>query len=182
MDKSTNLVWMDLEMTGLDSELHKIIEIATIITDQNLRIIAEGPDIAIKFSLEELQAMDEWSRIHHAKSGLWDRALNSKYSLEDAESQTIAFCKQWVEVGKSPLCGNSVHQDRRFLYKYMPKLSQFLHYRNIDVTCLKELSHRWYPKKPQFKKQNSHRALDDIKESIEELRFYRNTLLVPADQ
>lgn len=181
MDKSKNLVWMDLEMTGLDSEIHRIIEIATIITDQDLRIIAEGPCIAVKFTLEELQAMEEWSRIHHAQSGLWDRALNSKYSLEDAEKQTLAFISQWVDPGKSPLCGNSIHQDRRFLYKYMPKLTEYLHYRNIDVTCLKELSHRWYPKRPQFKKKNSHRAMDDIRESIEELRFYRSTLLVQPD-
>lgn len=167
---------MDLEMTGLDPDRHTIIEIACIITDSNLVEIAQGPTIAIRQPESILLAMDEWNTTHHRASGLWERVLQSPYGLQQAEEQLLQFLQQHVGPRTSPLCGNSIGQDRRFLYRYMPTLSEYLHYRNIDVSTIKELVSRWYPQLSPFEKQNSHRALDDIRESIEELRWYRSAI------
>lgn len=174
MNKDTNLVWIDLEMTGLDPEKERIIEIATIVTDADLNILAEGPELVIHQPKSLLDAMDPWCVKHHGESGLTQRVINSSVTDEEAEAQTIAFLQDWVTPGKSPLAGNTIGQDRRFMVKYMPKLEAYMHYRNLDVSTLKELAKRWKPGIVDgFKKQNSHRALDDIRESIEELRYYR---------
>ncbi|WLD57698.1 oligoribonuclease [Salinispirillum sp. LH 10-3-1] len=174
MNKDTNLVWIDLEMTGLDPEKERIIEIATIVTDADLNILAEGPELVIHQPKSLLDAMDEWCVKHHGESGLTQRVIESSISDAEAEAQTLAFLQEWVTPGKSPLAGNTIGQDRRFLVKYMPKLEAFVHYRNLDVSTLKELAKRWKPGIIDgFKKHNSHRALDDIRESIEELRYYR---------
>ncbi|MGL1900892.1 MAG: oligoribonuclease [Fibrobacterales bacterium] len=177
MDKKTNLVWMDLEMSGLEPETDVIIEIATIITDFNLYPIAEGPVIAIHQPESVIKGMDEWNTKHHGESGLIERVRRSAFSLKDAEIKTLEFVKKYTDVNTNPLCGNSIGQDRRFLYKYMPKLSEHLHYRNLDVSTLKELAARWYPRLPKFEKLEKHQALSDIKESIEELKYYRKTIL-----
>jgi len=169
-----NLVWIDLEMTGLDSDKDSILEIATIVTDKNLNVVAEGPELAIRHPLENLQAMDDWNRNQHAKSGLWQRVLDSTTDLGTAETLTIAFLARYVPTGKSPMCGNSICQDRRFLYRLMPRLEKFFHYRNLDVSTLKELGRRWAPEiTKEFVKQSNHTALSDINDSIAELRFYR---------
>jgi oligoribonuclease len=175
-NSAENLVWMDLEMTGLEPDTDQIIEIATVITDSQLNIIAEGPVLAITQSLETLEAMDEWNTTHHSQSGLWDRVLNESVSLEEAEKLSLDFIKEHCDLKTSPLCGNSIGQDRRFLYKYMPTLSEYLHYRNVDVSTIKELSKRWYPDFSSFKKAGVHRALDDILESINELKYYKDSL------
>jgi oligoribonuclease len=173
-----NLIWIDLEMTGLDPETHKVIEIATIVTDSELNILAEGPVLAIHQSEEELQKMDEWCTTTHTGSGLVERIRNSKIDEQQAVRQTIEFLEQWVPKGKSPICGNSVGQDRRFLYKHMPELEEYFHYRYIDVSTLKELTRRWKPEVLEgFSKKGSHLALDDIRESIAELQYYRNTII-----
>ncbi len=177
MDKRTNLVWMDLEMSGLEPETDVIIEIATIITDHNLYTIAEGPVLAIHQPRSVIDGMDAWNTKHHNESGLVERVLKSPYNLKDAEMATLKFIKQYTEINTNPLCGNSIGQDRRFLYKYMPTLSEHLHYRNLDVSTLKELAARWYPRLHRFEKQEKHQALSDIKESIEELKYYRKTIL-----
>ena len=169
-----NLIWIDLEMTGLDPEKERIIEIATIVTDKNLNILAEGPVLAIHQDKALLDAMDEWCTRTHGESGLTERVLKSEVTEADAERQTLEFLEQWVEPGQSPMCGNSIGQDRRFLVKYMPRLEAFFHYRNLDVSTLKELARRWKPDiLAGFSKQNKHLALDDIRESIAELQFYR---------
>lgn len=169
-----NLVWIDLEMTGLDPESCKIIEIATIVTDSELNILAEGPVLAIHQAQAELDKMDEWCTTHHTESGLVARVLASQVSEADAVAQTLAFLRQWVPAGKSPLCGNSIGQDRRFLVKYMSELDDYFHYRNIDVSTIKELGRRWCPQVvASFHKQGLHLALDDIRESIGELQHYR---------
>ncbi|WP_369433959.1 oligoribonuclease [Psychromonas sp. MME1] len=169
-----NLVWIDLEMTGLNPETDKVIEIATIVTDSNLNILAEGPQIVIHQSDQVLDAMDEWCTEHHGKSGLTDRVKASKISCEQAEQATLAFLKEWVPEGASPLCGNSIGQDRRFLVAYMPKLEAYFHYRNIDVSTIKELGRRWAPEMvAKHKKTGTHLALQDIKESISELQHYQ---------
>jgi oligoribonuclease len=168
-----HLIWIDLEMTGLDPERHVIIEIATIITDDQLDIVAQGPEIAIHYPESDLVSMDEWSRRQHQSSGLLDRAKASSMSCRRAEQDTLAFLRRYCTEGECPLCGNSVWQDRRFLIKHMPRLEAFFHYRNIDVSSIKELAKRWYPSLPPFPKQKTHLALGDIKESIEELRHYR---------
>lgn len=171
---ASNLIWIDLEMTGLDPDKERIIEIATIVTDKDLNILAEGPMMAIHQPDSLLNEMDEWCTTHHGNSGLTERVIQSKISEQHAEQQTIEFLQQWIEPGLSPMCGNSVGQDRRFLVRYMPALSDYFHYRNIDVSSLKELAVRWRPDiLPGFKKLNKHLALDDIKESIEELAYYR---------
>lgn len=178
MSRTDTLVWMDLEMTGLDPEDNVIIEIATIITDDELNIIAEGPVIAVHQPDSELAKMDEWNVRTHGESGLVDRVKASKVSMAEAEQQTIDFIAQHVKKGHSPLCGNSIHQDRRFLVKQMPILEEFVHYRNIDVSTLKELAKRWKPSiLPGFKKSGSHKALDDILESIAEMKYYREHFL-----
>ncbi|MFQ6371648.1 oligoribonuclease [Shewanella sp. YIC-542] len=169
-----NLIWIDLEMTGLEPEVDRVIEIATLVTDKELNVIGEGPVIAIHQDDAVLAAMDDWNQQHHGASGLIERVKRSQYSEADAVRQTIAFLETFVPKGASPMCGNSVGQDRRFLNKYMRPLEDYFHYRNIDVSTVKELVRRWQPDIMQdFKKQNTHQALQDIQESIAELRFYR---------
>jgi oligoribonuclease len=178
MTRTDTLVWMDLEMTGLDPEDNVIIEIATIITDDQLNIVAEGPVLAVHQPDSELDKMDDWNVKTHGNSGLTQRVKDSSISMAEAERQTLEFVKQYVKKGHSPLCGNSIHQDRRFLVKQMPELEEYMHYRNIDVSTLKELARRWKPSiLPGFKKQGSHKALDDIIESIEEMKYYREHFL-----
>jgi oligoribonuclease len=174
MKNNNNLIWIDLEMTGLDPERDYIIEIATIVTDVHLTILAEGPVFAIHQDDKILNGMDEWNTRQHNQSGLVERVKGSQIKEIEAEKKTIAFLQQYVEKGKSPMCGNSICQDRRFLCKYMPELASFFHYRNLDVSTLKELAMRWHPKLMQgLTKQSKHLALDDIKDSIEELVYYR---------
>lgn len=178
MQNPQNLIWIDLEMTGLDPETDVIIEMATIVTDTELNVLAEGQVIAVHQSDERLAAMDEWNTRTHGESGLTQRVRESRISQADAEAQTIAFLEQWVPKGKSPICGNSIGQDRRFLYKYMPALEAYFHYRYLDVSTLKILAERWAPGiKDGFVKEGSHQALDDIRESIAELKYYRQHLL-----
>ncbi len=169
-----HLIWIDLEMTGLNPDTDLIIEIATIVTDKDLNILAHGPVLAVHQSDEALAAMDEWNQTHHGQSGLINRVKASTTNDSEAERLTIEFLKLWVPENTSPICGNSIGQDRRFLYRYMPKLEAYFHYRNIDVSTLKELASRWAPAvKDGFNKESKHQALDDIIESIEELRYYR---------
>lgn len=177
--RKQNLIWIDLEMTGLDPEKERIIEIATIVTDGDLNTLAEGPVIAVHQSDELLDAMDEWCTKTHRENGLTERVRASKVSEREAELQTIEFLKDYVDAGVSPICGNTIGQDRRFLVKYMPELEAFFHYRNLDVSTLKELASRWNPKALEgFSKKNTHLALDDIRESIDELKHYRKNFLV----
>jgi oligoribonuclease len=173
-----NLIWIDLEMTGLDPNTCRIIEIATIVTDRNGEILAEGPVLAISQEQALLDAMDAWNTRQHGQSGLTQRVQDSQISEAEAEAETIAFLEKYVPAGTSPMCGNSVHQDRRFMTYYMPKLEAFFHYRNLDVSTLKELARRWSPEIYQgFKKESSHLALQDIRDSIEELLYYREKFL-----
>ena len=170
----SHLVWMDLEMTGLDPDVHVIIEIATIITDKDLDVVAEGPVLAIHQGEKRLRAMDEWNRTHHGGSGLVDRVRASEVDEARAEKETLEFICKHVAPGVAPLCGNSIWQDRRFLSRYMPELEAHFHYRMIDVSSIKELARRWQPDLLEgFRKTGEHLALADIRESIEELRFYR---------
>jgi len=170
-----NLIWIDLEMTGLDPKSHKIIEIAIIITDSELNILAEGPVIAVKQSQEELNKMDAWNVKHHGESGLVERVKASDFNEQEAEQLVLNFLKQWVPAGKSPMCGNSICQDRRFLVESMPQLAAYFHYRNLDVSTLKQLCQRWAPEiAKQHKKESTHIALNDIRDSIEELKFYKD--------
>ncbi|MFC2971837.1 oligoribonuclease [Azotobacter bryophylli] len=174
MQNPQNLIWIDLEMTGLNPDQDVIIEMATIVTDSELNILAEGPVIAVHQSDEILAGMDEWNTRQHGRSGLTQRVRESRIDTAAAEAQTLAFLEQWVPKGKSPMCGNSICQDRRFLARYMPALEAWFHYRHIDVSTLKELAGRWAPQvRDSFKKAGSHLALDDIRESIAELRHYR---------
>jgi len=171
---SQHLIWIDLEMTGLNPDSDLIIEIATVVTDKDLNILAQGPVLAVHQSDAALSAMDDWNQKHHGGSGLIERVKASTIDEAEAERQTIEFLGQWVPENTSPICGNSIGQDRRFLYRYMPKLEAYFHYRNIDVSTLKELAARWAPEiKNGFNKESTHQALDDIIESIEELRYYR---------
>ena len=179
---STHLVWMDLEMTGLDPERERIIEIATIVTDSDLQVIAEGPVLAIRQPDELLEAMDEWNQTHHKASGLLDRIRAEGVSELEAEALTVAFLEEHVEKGTAPLCGNTIWQDRRFLSRYMKTLEGFCHYRLIDVSSIKELARRWRPDVAAgVVKKNEHTALADIRESIEELRYYREHFFVLDD-
>src|SRR5688572_22627795 len=176
------LVWLDMEMTGLDPERERIIEVATIITDGQLTEVATGPEIVIHQPDEILGAMDDWNKTHHGASGLTERVKASTISEADAEAQTIAFINQHVGTKERPvLAGNSIHQDRRFIHRYMPALDKRLHYRMVDVSTIKELARRWYPAivSKQPVKKETHRALDDIRESIDELRFYKLHLFAP---
>ncbi|PTU74102.1 oligoribonuclease [Pseudomonas mangrovi] len=178
MQNPQNLIWIDLEMTGLDPERDRIIEMATIITDSDLNVLAEGPVIAVHQSDETLAGMDEWNTRTHGQSGLTQRVRESRISEAEAQAQTLAFIEQWVPKGKSPICGNSIGQDRRFLVRYMPQLEDYFHYRNLDVSTLKELASRWAPAvRDSFVKTGTHQAMDDIRESIAELRHYREHFL-----
>ena len=169
-----HLIWIDLEMTGLNPDSDSILEIATLVTDVDLNVIAEGPEYAIAHPLARLQAMDEWNHNTHQKTGLWQRVLDSTIGMAQAEADTIRFLESWVTRGKSPICGNSICQDRRFLARCMPELERYFHYRNLDVSTLKELVRRWNPALLEgFSKQGTHTALSDIRESVAELRYYR---------
>jgi oligoribonuclease len=175
---ASNLIWIDLEMTGLVPECHRIIEIATLVTDQDLNVLAEGPMLAIRQSDEELAAMDEWNTRQHNGSGLVKRVRESPHDEADAERRTLEFLQQWVPAGKSPMCGNSICQDRRFLARWMPQLERHFHYRNLDVSTLKELCNRWAPALAKgICKTSTHLALDDIRDSIAEMRYYRANFL-----
>lgn len=173
-----NLVWMDMEMTGLDPATCVPLEIATVITDSDLNVLAEGPSLVIRQSASVMAAMDEWNTTQHGKSGLTESVLKSRVTCAQAEDMTLGFIAAWTEPGRSPLCGNSIGQDRRFLRRYMPRLEQHLHYRVIDISSIKELASRWYRADAPAKGE-SHRALDDVHESLEELRFYRRTIFRP---
>jgi oligoribonuclease len=169
-----NLIWIDLEMTGLDPASDSILEIATVVTDKSLNIMAEGPEFAIRHEVARLEAMDDWNRNQHRKSGLWQRVLGSGTELATAEALTVDFLASWVPAGKSPMCGNSICQDRRFMVRLMPRLEKFFHYRNLDVSTLKELARRWAPELHKgFTKESTHTALSDVRDSIDELRYYR---------
>ncbi len=169
-----NLIWIDLEMTGLDPDHDSILEIATVVTDSQLNVLAEGPVFAIRHAAERLEAMDEWNREHHGRSGLWQQVLDSDADHAAAEASTLEFLRQWVPAGKSPMCGNSICQDRRFLYRQMPDLEAWFHYRNLDVSTLKELARRWAPRIAEgFSKESAHTALSDVHDSIAELKHYR---------
>ena len=173
---NNNLVWIDLEMTGLNPDTDYIIEIATIVTDSDLNVLAEGPSLAIHQPDSVLEQMDEWCTNQHGKSGLTQRVKDSTISERDAEQQTIEFVLEYVERGASPICGNSIGQDRRFLFRHMPELEEFFHYRNLDVSSVKELARRWRPEVLDgVVKQGSHLAMDDIRDSINELKHYRDT-------
>ena len=176
----SKLVWIDLEMTGLNPEKHVILEIATIVTDNDLSIVAEGPNIVINHPGKILKDIEPWSRDHHKASGLLDRVYASTHDHQSAEKETLNFLSAYCEKGLSPLCGNSIWQDRRFLLKYMPTLADFFHYRNIDVSSIKELVKRWYPSIPAYEKEKPHLALIDIKESINELKYYRQKVFLPG--
>ena len=177
MDKTSNLIWIDLEMTGLDTQQDRIIEIATIVTDAQLEVIAEGPVLAIHQPDAVLAGMDEWNTRQHGESGLVERVRNSSIDERAAEQRTLEFLGHYVEPKASPMCGNSICQDRRFLARCMPELEAFFHYRNLDVSTLKELARRWYPQVATgFQKQSTHLALDDVRDSIRELQYYRERL------
>ncbi len=178
MNKDTNLIWIDLEMTGLVPEKDVIIEIATIVTDANLNILDEGPSLVIHQSSEVLAGMDEWNTEHHTNSGLVQRVKDSNISTKKAEKQTIEFLAKYVNEGASPMCGNTICQDRRFLYNYMPELEKFFHYRHIDVSTLKELLVRWKPELKMVREgESQHLALADIRDSINELKYYREVFI-----
>jgi len=176
-NRNSNLIWIDLEMTGLIPEQDTIIEMATVVTDKDLNILSEGPVMAIHQPEAIMASMDDWNTRQHGGSGLTDRVASSKHTLRSAEEQTLSFLSKWVDKGASPICGNSIGQDRRFLVRYMPKLESYFHYRNLDVSTLKILANLWKPDVAKgFSKKGSHLALDDILESIEELKYYRQNL------
>jgi oligoribonuclease len=173
--RKMRLVWIDLEMTGLDPLNDSVIEIATLVTDRELTVLAEGPELAIQHSPARLELMDDWNRSHHQRSGLWQRVVESGIDMREAEQRTLDFLEQWVAAGSSPICGNSICQDRRFLARCMPRLEAFFHYRNLDVSTLKLLAQAWAPQiAAAMVKQSAHTALSDIRESVAELRHYRN--------
>ncbi|ROU05772.1 oligoribonuclease [Lysobacter enzymogenes] len=168
------LIWIDLEMTGLDTDRDSILEIATVVTDAQLNVLAEGPELAIAHPLERLEAMDEWNRNQHGKSGLWKRVLEQGVAMDEAERLTLEFLAKWVAPNTSPICGNSICQDRRFLHRCMPRLEKYFHYRNLDVSTVKELARRWAPEVlAGMHKDSKHTALSDVHDSIAELRHYR---------
>ena len=178
MQDPDNLIWVDLEMTGLDPDRDKVIEIATIVTDTELNTLAEGPVIAIKQSDERLAGMDEWNTTHHTSSGLVARVQASAYDERRAAAETLEFLRHWVPENSSPMCGNTICQDRRFMARHMPELEAYFHYRNLDVSTLKILMQRWRPElEGGFRKTATHLALDDIRESIDEMRYYRDHFL-----
>lgn len=172
--RSDRLIWIDLEMTGLDTGQDSIIEIATVVTDSQLNVLAEGPEFAIAHPVAVLEAMDDWNRAQHTRSGLWKRVVESTVTLGQAEAQTVDFLAQWLPANASPMCGNSICQDRRFLARLMPRLERHFHYRNLDVSTVKELCRRWAPAiGAGFTKESTHTALSDIRDSVAELRYYR---------
>jgi len=174
-----NLIWIDLEMTGLNPEADRIIEVATIVTDSQLNILAEGPVIAVHQDDHIMNSMDEWNTRTHGKTGLTERVKNSRTVENEAEKQTIDFLKQYIGKNQSPMCGNSICQDRRFLARHMPELEAWFHYRNLDVSSIKELAKRWKPELlGGYSKKNTHQAMDDIRESIEELQYYRKHFML----
>jgi oligoribonuclease len=176
---SNNLIWLDLEMTGLEPEHDRILEIAVVVTDKHLNIIAEGPALVVHQSDAVLDKMDEWNTKHHGESGLVERVKVSHIKEAEAEETIIKFLEMHVPPKKSPMCGNTIYQDRRFLFKYMPKLEQYFHYRNLDVSTVKVLGKHWYPKiVKEWKKQTKHQALSDIYDSINELKFYRENIFI----
>ncbi len=175
-NRDQRLVWMDLEMTGLDPSINVIIEIATLVTDGDLNILAEGPDLVVHQNEAALSTMDAWCVDQHGRSGLTKRVQESQISLAVAEAQTLEFLRDWVDPGKAPLAGNSIGQDRRFINAYMQDIDNFLHYRQIDVTSFKEMARRWYPDLPPWVKSSNHRAMEDILNSVDELRYYREKL------
>lgn len=176
-ERARRLIWIDLEMTGLDPEQDRIIEVATIVTDADLNTIAEGPVLAVHQVDVVMEGMDEWNTQTHGNSGLTRRVRESDLTEREAELRTLAFLNDYVDAGQSPICGNSICQDRRFLARYMPELEEFFHYRNLDVSTVKELARRWKPEVLEgFSKKGAHQALDDIRESIAELQHYRETL------
>ena len=178
MQSATNLIWVDMEMTGLDPDQDVVIEIATIVTDTQLNTLAEGPVIAVHQSDALLNAMDEWNTTHHTRSGLVERVRASKYDEQRTQRETIGFLEQWVPAGASPMCGNTICQDRRFMARHLPQLEAYFHYRNLDVSTLKILMQRWKPQlEAGFVKTGTHLALDDIRESINEMRYYREHFL-----
>jgi oligoribonuclease len=182
MDAAPPLVWMDLEMSGLDPDTCQILEIATLVTDGDLNIVAEGPDIVIHQPEPVLAAMDAWCTQQHGTSGLTAQVQASTVSLAEAEARTLEFLRAHCPPGKSPLCGNSIGHDRRFLLRYMPQVASYLHYRSVDVSSIKELTRRWYPALSAPRKGETHRALDDIRESIAELRHYRERVFRPSGE
>ena len=178
MKDQNNLCWLDMEMTGLDPQHDKIIQIAMIITDKDLNILAQSPVYAIHQSDDVLNNMNQWCITTHARTGLTERVRQSQYTEEQVENELLAFMQTWLPEKTSPMCGNTIHQDRRFMARYMPRLEAYFHYRNLDVSTLKELARRWHPTVYKgIVKKGSHQALDDILESIEELRYYRQTFL-----
>lgn len=181
MTDAQNLIWVDMEMTGLVPEQHRVIEIATIVTDNELNELAQGPVIAIHQPDNHLEVMDEWNTTHHTASGLVERVRASGYGEARAARETLEFLRDWVAPGQSPMCGNSICQDRRFMARHLPELEAFFHYRNLDVSTLKILASRWRPDLAGLQKKNAHLALDDIRESIEELRYYREHFLRSAN-
>ncbi|HJR74093.1 MAG TPA: oligoribonuclease [Luteimonas sp.] len=173
-EREGRLIWIDLEMTGLDTDRDSILEIATVVTDSQLNVLAEGPEFAIAHPLSALEAMDEWNRNQHGKSGLWQRVLEQGVAMDEAERRTLEFLARWVAPNTSPICGNSICQDRRFLHRCMPKLEKYFHYRNLDVSTVKELARRWSPEVlAGMHKDSKHTALSDVHDSIAELRHYR---------
>ena len=178
-----HLIWIDLEMTGLNTDQDRIIEIATLVTDKDLRVLAEGPVVAVHQPAAILEGMDDWNKRQHQASGLLERVRGSRVDVAEAERRTLEFLRRWVPAGASPMCGNSICQDRRFLHRLMPNLEVYFHYRHIDVSTLKELARRWMPEVTRgIKKTGTHLALDDIRESVAELAFYRQHLFVSAAQ
>ncbi|TWI03856.1 oligoribonuclease [Luteimonas cucumeris] len=176
-DNTGRLIWIDLEMTGLDTVNDSILEIATIVTDSQLNVLAEGPELAVAHPLPVLEAMDEWNRNQHGKSGLWRRVLEEGVSMAEAEQRTLGFLRHWLGPNQSPMCGNSICQDRRFLHRQMPALEKFFHYRNLDVSTVKELARRWAPQVlAGVHKDSAHTALSDVRDSIAELRHYRQAM------
>ncbi|WP_255531436.1 MULTISPECIES: oligoribonuclease [unclassified Luteimonas] len=177
MGANDRLVWIDLEMTGLDTGADSILEIATVVTDANLEVLATGPELAIAHPLERLEAMDDWNRNQHGRSGLWRRVLEEGVDMAEAEERTLAFLGEWVGPNQSPICGNSICQDRRFLHRCMPRLERYFHYRNLDVSTIKELARRWAPEVlAGIRKAGTHTALSDVQDSIAELRHYRQSM------
>lgn len=179
LQNPTYLIWIDLEMTGLEPNRDTIIEIATLVTDAQLAVVEEGPVLAIHQSDDVLNSMDEWNTRQHQRSGLTDRVRQSTITLLEAEKRTLVFLQRHVPANTSPICGNTICQDRRFLYNYMPELEKYFHYRHIDVSTLKELARRWAPTLPEFNKESKHLAMSDIYDSIEELKYYREHLFKP---